>query len=53
MADSSYFRDKAEQAVRLASQNTDPALVKNLREMAREYLAQADAIDGVALVEWI
>jgi hypothetical protein len=46
MADSSYFREKAEQALRLARTSTDPLLVKNLTEMAQEYLAQADAIDG-------
>jgi hypothetical protein len=49
MADSSYLRDKAEQALRLARQNTDPMLVKSLTELAHQYLAQADAIDGVAL----
>jgi hypothetical protein len=46
MADSSYFREKAEQAFRLARTSTDPLLAKNLTEMAQEYLAQADAIDG-------
>jgi hypothetical protein len=48
MADSSYYRDKAEQALRLARQNTDPMLVKSLTELAQHYSAQADAIDGVA-----
>jgi hypothetical protein len=48
MADSSYFRDKAEKALRLARQNTDPMLIKSLRELAHEYLAQADATDGTA-----
>jgi hypothetical protein len=48
MADSSYYRGKAEQALRLARQNTDPMLVESLTELARHYLAQADAIDGAA-----
>lgn len=48
MADSSYFRDRAEKALRLARQNTDPMLIKSLTELAHEYLAQADAIDGAA-----
>jgi hypothetical protein len=46
MADASYFREKAEQALRLARQNTDPMLVKSLTELAGHYSAQADAIDG-------
>jgi hypothetical protein len=46
MADSSYYRDKAEQALRLARQNTDPMLIKSLTELAQHYLAQADVIDG-------
>lgn len=49
MADSSYLRGKAEQALRLARQNTDPMLIDSLTELAREYLAQADATDGIAL----
>ena len=48
MADSSYYRDKAEQALRLARKNTDPMLVKSLTELAQHYLAQADAMDGAA-----
>ena len=48
MADSSYYRDKAEQALRLARQNTEPMLVKSLTELAQHYLAQADAMDGAA-----
>jgi hypothetical protein len=51
MADSSYFREKAEQALRLARGTTDPMLVKSLMEMAQEYLAQADAINGTKLGE--
>jgi hypothetical protein len=46
MADASYFRDKAAQALRLARQNTDPMLIKSLTELAHEYLAQAEKIDG-------
>jgi hypothetical protein len=49
MADSSYFRDKAEQALRLARQNTDQTLVKNLIEMAEEYLSRAEAVEGKVL----
>jgi hypothetical protein len=48
MADSSYYRDKAEQALRLARQNTGPMLAKSLTELAQHYLAQADAMDGAA-----
>ena len=51
MADSSYFRDKAEQALRLARDNTDQALVTSLKELAAEYLARADAIDRRVLGE--
>jgi hypothetical protein len=51
MADSSYFREKAEQEHRLARGTTDPMLVKSLLALAQEYLAQADAIDGTTLGE--
>jgi hypothetical protein len=51
MADSSYLRDKAEQALRLARQNTDPQLIRSLTDLAQELLAQAHALDGVALGE--
>lgn len=44
MANSSYLRDKAEQALR-AGETTDQELVKNLIEDAAEYLGRADAID--------
>lgn len=37
MADASYFRDKAEQAMRLANENTDPVLTASLTELALEY----------------
>jgi hypothetical protein len=48
MADSAYFRDKASQAIRLASDSTDPILVKSLTEMAAEYSARALAIEAKA-----
>jgi hypothetical protein len=51
MADSSYFRDRADQALRLARDNTDPILIKTLKAFAAECNAQADAIDGMALGE--
>jgi hypothetical protein len=51
MADSSYYRQRAEQALRLARSSTDPMLVKSLMEMAQEYLARANAIDGTTLGE--
>ena len=49
MTDSTFYRDKAAQALRLARDSTDPVLVKSLTEMAREYIARADAIDGLVL----
>jgi hypothetical protein len=49
MVDSSFYRDKAEQALRLARDSTDPVLINSLTEMAREYIARADALDGGAL----
>ena len=49
MADSTFYREKAEQALRLARGSTDLVLINSLKEMAREYLARADALDGVAL----
>jgi hypothetical protein len=49
MADSSFYREKAEQALRLARDSTDPVLIKNLKDMAQEYIARADALDGVVL----
>ena len=48
MTDSSYLRDKAEQALRLARDSTDQVLVKSHIEVAAEYLGRADAIDLVA-----
>jgi hypothetical protein len=49
MAASSYFRDRAEQALRLSKDSTDPTLIKRLREFGQEYLTRADAIDSSAL----
>ena len=49
MTDSSFYREKAEQALRLARDSTDPVLINSLTEMAREYIARADAIDGLVL----
>ena len=49
MTDSSFYREKAEQALRLARDSTDPVLINSLTEMAREYIARADMLDGVAL----
>jgi hypothetical protein len=49
MADASYFRDKAEQAMRLAKSSTDPVLQKSLTESAIEYFARAVAIEAQAL----
>jgi hypothetical protein len=49
MADASYFRDKAEQALRLARDCTDPMLVQSLTELAAEYSVRADAIEILAL----
>jgi hypothetical protein len=49
VADASYFRDKAEQAMRLARDSTDPVLQKSLTELALEYFARAVAIESGAL----
>jgi hypothetical protein len=51
MADSSHYREKAAQALRVARDSTDPELIKSLRAFAAEYNAIADAIDGEALCE--
>ena len=47
--DPSFYREKAEQALRIARHSSDPVLVMNLEEMAREYFARADALDAAAL----
>jgi hypothetical protein len=46
MADSSYFRDKAEQAMRLAKDTSDPVLQRSLTELALEYFSRAVAIEA-------
>jgi hypothetical protein len=51
MADTSYFRENAEQCLRLARESTDPMLVNSLTELAQEYTAQANAIEASALGE--
>jgi len=47
MTDSSYLRDKAEQALCLARDITDQVLVKSLIDAAAESLGRAYAIDLV------
>jgi len=49
MADSSYFRGKAEQAIRLARDSTDPVLQKSLTDLALHYFSQAVAIEAIVL----
>jgi hypothetical protein len=49
MADCSFYREKAAQALRLARDSTDPVLIESFNEMAREYIARADALDGATL----
>jgi hypothetical protein len=46
MSDSSYYRERADQALRIARESTDPELIKNLKKFATEYNAKADSIDG-------
>ena|ERR1700730_12211464 len=41
MADTSYFREKAEQCLRLARESTDSMSANSLTELAQEYTAQA------------
>jgi hypothetical protein len=47
MADASYFRDKAEQAMRLAKESTDPVLTASLTELALEYFSRAVALEAL------
>ena len=47
MAEASYFRGKAEQAIRLAKDTTDPVLQKNLTDLALEYLSRAVFIEAM------
>jgi hypothetical protein len=49
MADSSHFREGAEQALRLAKDSTDPMLMESLKVLALEYMVRAAAIDGLSL----
>jgi hypothetical protein len=51
MADSTHYRQKAAQALRIARDSTDPELIKNLHAFAAECHAMADAIEGKALAE--
>jgi hypothetical protein len=46
MTDASYFRDKAEQAMRLARESTDPVLTASLTELALEYFSRAVAFEA-------
>jgi hypothetical protein len=48
MVDASFYREKAEQALRLAKGINDLEAIKNLQEFARENLAHADALDSAA-----
>ncbi len=49
MSDPSYFRDRAEQCLRLARDSTDPMLVQSLTDLAAEYAARAIATEAVSL----
>jgi hypothetical protein len=51
MSDPSYFRDRAEQCLRLARDSTDPTLGQSLTELAVEYAARAVAMEAVSLNE--
>jgi hypothetical protein len=51
MADSSYFRERAEQCRRLARDSTDRVLIESLTDLALEYFARAVAIEVKALGE--
>ena len=51
MANSSYYRERAEQALRIARDNFDPELVKSLKAFAAEYFKIAEAIEAKALGE--
>jgi hypothetical protein len=46
MAKSSYFLDKASQALRLARDSTDPGLIRSLTDLAAHYTARASAIEA-------
>lgn len=49
MANSSYLRDRAERALRLARASADPTLQKSLTELALEYFARAVAVEAKQL----
>ena len=49
MADASYFRDKAEQAMRLAKESTDSVLAASLTELALDYFSRAAVIEAQVL----
>jgi hypothetical protein len=51
MADSWYYQDGAEQALRMARDSTDQWVIKTLQAFATECIAKADALDGKALGE--
>jgi hypothetical protein len=51
MSDSTYYRERAEQALRMARGHIDPELIKSLKTFAAEYNAIADAIDARAFGE--
>jgi hypothetical protein len=51
MSDPSYFRDRAEQCLRLARDSTDPTLVQSLTELAAEYATRAIAMEAVSMSE--
>ncbi len=53
MAESSYLRNKAEQALRLARDNTDQVLATSLIEDAAEYLGRAEAIDLIGRLKQV
>jgi hypothetical protein len=53
MAESSHLRSKAEQALRLARDNTDQVLARSLIEDAARYLERAEAIDLIGRLKQV
>jgi hypothetical protein len=51
MSNSDHWREKAEQAVRIARDNTDQHMIKTLQAYAAECNATADAIDAKVVGE--
>ena len=45
MEDSSYFREQADNARRLAQASTDPTLKISLRRLSDQYKTRADELD--------